>query len=351
MANKEACPNCRTVLPPRAEYCPSCGQSQKVLRKALRPIIWDFVESTLNLNGRLWHTLAVMFRRPGQFSLDYVAGKRARYLSPVRLLLFLSALYLGSYLSKRTSRVDFGLYGGPEHVKALLVIDSVQSCLAEEVVRLASGEGGLCPEVADSLKKSIARVFGPYKQLADSLKADTLHFKIKEGKPISIPMKDVIIYSEKEILEKYEIHGWWKKWLLRQMLRVLHGMDEFIKDFFQSKSWWLVMLMVPLLSLALAIVFWRKKKFYVEHLILSLEINCYLSVIGLPLNVMPDIIAGIYMLVLPVWTFLYLSRVLSRYYGLSPSSSFAFSLLISILFLPAFFISMFIVVAFSFLLF
>lgn len=73
MKTKEACPNCRTVLPPRAEYCPNCGQRQKELRKALRPVIGDFIESTLNLNGRLWHTLLVMLKSPGLYSLDYVA--------------------------------------------------------------------------------------------------------------------------------------------------------------------------------------------------------------------------------------------------------------------------------------
>jgi hypothetical protein len=309
------------------------------------------VESTLNLNGRLWHTLAVMFRQPGQFSLDYVEGKRARYLSPVRLFLFLSALYFGSYLAKSTGRLDLGLYGGPERVKALLLIDSVQNLLSEDIARLAYLEGGPCPEVADSLNQSIVRIFGPYKRLADSLKADTLHFMILKGKRLSIPAKDVIIYSEDEILNKYEVHGWWRKMLLRQLLRVLHGIDEFIKDFIESKIWWMVMLMIPLLSVTLAGVFIGKKRYYVEHLIVSFEINNYASLIGLPLNVLPEKIIGLYMLLLPIWIFFYLNKVLSRYYDLNRRASFAYSIFISILVLPAFVISMFVILLISWLMF
>lgn len=351
MATPEICPNCRTVLPSRAEYCPACGQRQKDLRRGLRFILWDFVESSLNLNSRLWHTLAVMFWQPGQLSLDYAAGKRARYLSPVRLFLFLSALYVGSYLARGTVRVNFALHGGPERVKALLLIDSLQSQLENQLDRLKSDKSRPCAALADSLKHSITQVLAPYDREADSLKADTLVFNLDDNGPLRIPVKDVILYSGDELLEKHEIRIWWKKLLLRQFLRLLHGLDEFIKDFFQSKSWWLVLLMIPLLSLTLALVFWSKRRYYVEHLILSLEINNYISLMGLPLNFLPERMAGAYMLVLLAWSVVYLNKVLRRFYGLSRGAGILYSVIIALLSLPALLVSMFVVLLVSLLLF
>lgn len=58
--------------------------------------------------------------------------------------------------------------------------------------------------------------------------------------------------------------------------------------------------MIPLLSLALALVFAGKKHFYVEHLVLSLEINNYVSLLLLPYNFLPERIAGFYMLLMAV---------------------------------------------------
>jgi Protein of unknown function (DUF3667) len=46
-----------------------------------------------HLDGRLWHTLAILLLRPGRLTIDYFDEKRSRYLPPVRLYLVLSVLF------------------------------------------------------------------------------------------------------------------------------------------------------------------------------------------------------------------------------------------------------------------
>ena len=44
-------------------------------------------------DGKLWATLQVLFRRPGELTIAYVGGKRATYVAPLRLYLTASVLY------------------------------------------------------------------------------------------------------------------------------------------------------------------------------------------------------------------------------------------------------------------
>lgn len=47
----------------------------------------------LHWDGKLWSTLKTLIRSPGTLTIDYVAGKRVRHISPLRLYLTASVVY------------------------------------------------------------------------------------------------------------------------------------------------------------------------------------------------------------------------------------------------------------------
>ena len=79
------CLNCGTRL--TGAYCSACGQKAH-LHRTLRSLAGDFIQGLFNFEGKIWRTLPMLAWRPGEMTRRYVAGERARYVSPVALYLF-----------------------------------------------------------------------------------------------------------------------------------------------------------------------------------------------------------------------------------------------------------------------
>jgi hypothetical protein len=83
-----ACENCGTPL--LGPHCYRCGQSVDGLVRHFSNIIGDFLDTVLNIDARVLRSLWPLFAKPGYLSREYFAGRRVRYVSPVRLFVFLS---------------------------------------------------------------------------------------------------------------------------------------------------------------------------------------------------------------------------------------------------------------------
>lgn len=98
------CENCGAEL--RGEHCYACGQPTKGLVRHFGSIVGDFVDTVFNIDGRIFRTLGPLLFKPGFLSLEYFAGRRVRYVSPVRLFVFTCLLaFLASRLSVDTGDI------------------------------------------------------------------------------------------------------------------------------------------------------------------------------------------------------------------------------------------------------
>jgi hypothetical protein len=84
------CQNCGTPL--LGPHCYRCGQPVNGLVRHFSSIVGDFLDSVLNIDARVFRTLWPLFARPAALTCEYFAGRRVRYVSPVRLFVFLSIL-------------------------------------------------------------------------------------------------------------------------------------------------------------------------------------------------------------------------------------------------------------------
>lgn len=85
------CPNCGTRH--GGNYCPHCGQDARVRLPTVRKFLVELIEKYLGVEGRLPLTLRQLFLHPGAMTADYLAGRRQRYVSPLRLYLAVSLLF------------------------------------------------------------------------------------------------------------------------------------------------------------------------------------------------------------------------------------------------------------------
>src|SRR5689334_14053359 len=83
--HEKNCLNCGTKL--TGPFCSACGQKAHIHR-SVRAFFQDFLSSLFNFEGKIWHTLPMLAWRPGEMTRRYIAGERARFISPVALYLF-----------------------------------------------------------------------------------------------------------------------------------------------------------------------------------------------------------------------------------------------------------------------
>ena len=89
----EICPNCSTSL--LGSHCHECGQkkidaNEYSLKRFLGRAINDFTDLESN---KVLRTLVAMTVRPGVLAVEYLSGRRGRYLGPLKLYLTFSTLY------------------------------------------------------------------------------------------------------------------------------------------------------------------------------------------------------------------------------------------------------------------
>lgn len=86
-----ACKNCSAAT--SGNFCQQCGQATHLHVPSAREFLHEFVAHYVALEGKLWKTLALLIARPGFLTREYILGRRARYLEPLRLYLTFSIIF------------------------------------------------------------------------------------------------------------------------------------------------------------------------------------------------------------------------------------------------------------------
>ena len=106
--HETSCLNCGKPL--AGPYCSNCGQKAHVHR-SLRAFMGDFVAGIMNFEGKFWRTLPMLAWRPGEMTRRYIAGERARFISPIALYLF-TVFAMFAVLNFNGTFTDDGPIGG-----------------------------------------------------------------------------------------------------------------------------------------------------------------------------------------------------------------------------------------------
>ena len=134
--HEKCCLNCGTGL--IGPYCSACGQKAHVHR-SVRAFFQDFVQGLFNFEGKIWRTLPMLAWHPGQMTRRYIAGERARFISPVALYLF--TVFLMFATLNLTGEINPHSKGFREGLKTA-VADDQQELATLEAKRAAAATAG-----------------------------------------------------------------------------------------------------------------------------------------------------------------------------------------------------------------
>lgn len=91
VARSTSCLNCGTPL--GGPFCAECGQRDVPPYPSTRELVVDAFWELSGWDGRVATTVRALVQRPGMLTREFLEGRRARFLSPLRLYLLASLAY------------------------------------------------------------------------------------------------------------------------------------------------------------------------------------------------------------------------------------------------------------------
>ena len=88
---RTTCLNCGASL--SGSFCSECGQRAAPPHPSLRELGGEAFAELSGWDGKVAETVRALLRKPGKLTIEFLEGRRARYLSPLRLYLMCSVIY------------------------------------------------------------------------------------------------------------------------------------------------------------------------------------------------------------------------------------------------------------------
>ena len=87
------CHNCGIRL--TGPFCAACGQKSVPLSVTLHEFFHDLTHEFLHVDGRIVKSVKRLMLSPGFLTREYLQGRRARWISPIRLYIVFSVIFFG----------------------------------------------------------------------------------------------------------------------------------------------------------------------------------------------------------------------------------------------------------------
>jgi hypothetical protein len=225
------CDNCGASVP--GSYCGNCGQRLEPPVHSLWHFLTVATEDVTHADSRLWRTLAALLFKPGFLTHEFLAGRRARYLPPVRLYLVLS--------------VAFFLCASLTHSQP-------------ELVQVSTGDDGL-PRAAHvvPLEDAESLATGP-------------------ARPGETPQQRA---ARECAMIAYDGPGAasLKPAMQRACLKIRADNARSLMAAFRHNLPRIMFVFLPLLAGLMMLFYWKPRRYYVEHLLLLLHNHAFVFVV------------------------------------------------------------------------
>jgi len=268
------CANCGAPITGR--YCSACGQRVEDSVHSLRFFLGEALEDLTHADSRLWRTLTALFMRPGDLTCEFLSGRRARYLPPVRLYLVLSvAFFLLASLAPSVGVVVISMDDSGKSVR-------VQSSTLDQAIAGLSKPSETDQQRAERVCKSL-NIEAPLRVLLGPQR-------------LAATCRRVVLDSGRSLTEA-----------------IVHNVPR------------AMFLFLPLIALVMKLLYLRPRRYYVEHLLFLLHNHSFVFLLfGLlgVLRFLPiDGARAVLFLAAMLYTIGYLYRAMRRVYGESRLST------------------------------
>ncbi len=262
------CPNCHYPMRKDAPFCSECGQKYTTGRVTVWQLLREFLGSLLNVDSQFFGTLRAILS-PGKLTVEYFKGRQKRYVHPARFFLFTALVHfaiLGIVLVDGKENLNEILEERKRSLHRdafLLQLDSVKAGVDSLFSQKIAGQA------LDTLRRRMGENVTP-----DSTTVFYFDPTAKKFIEKSISSQDVFDQRLSELLDNYGIKGTLPRFQAGQFLRIIKEGSNFI-GFMLGNLIWLVALMMPALALLLKLLYIRRKKYFVEHLVFSFHYHAF----------------------------------------------------------------------------
>ncbi len=275
------CLNCGAEV--LGNYCQKCGQENIETRETFWNLITHFVYDITHFDGKFFNSVKYLLIRPGFLSKEYIKGKRMSYLNPIKMYVFISAIFFLFFYSITQTTIR-------ENKKKLIaaeILKEIQNeikLLKEE--KLVKINNALAISQLDmqitKLNEDIIRLS------ADTTNLENLNYVIKKSSPFQI---DTYVYREqydsiqaslppdkkdgfimkKLVLKSIEFNKEYEK---DPRSKIQKFVDKFTHTFPQ-----ILFISLPFFALLLKLLFRKRRDLYYADLIIySIHIYCALFI-------------------------------------------------------------------------
>lgn len=266
------CPNCHYPLPHYGEFCSNCGQRYTDGRVPLKYLLQDFLDNVLNIDSKFFRTTWAL-TSPGKLTNEFFKGHHKRYASPARLFFVATVVHFGvlGFLINDQLADAFSEWteGGKREAYVQPLLDSLNS-EREKMTRQFPNQ-----PIVDEIFDSVFVHIGGIKR--DSQEISYLSFRtswLPESLPVSFSTQELYSKSPAELADEKGITGRLDRLLFQQVIKVITHADNF-GPYALGQLVWMVILMMPALALILKLLYVRRKRYFVEHLVFSFHYHAF----------------------------------------------------------------------------
>jgi Protein of unknown function (DUF3667) len=317
------CENCGAPL--TGEFCGQCGQHAIDYRRSIFRVLLDAADSFLNWDTKFLHSMNQLLLYPWHLTNDFNAGRRARYVHPLRLYLIASIVFFfvvrainwdsdGPIQLTTQDRTDLvaSLAKMVEPNSPLTPEQRAQVDLAR--VKLAEDQGALTAEERAEVKKAFkayiqsevrkslsaqervkmatmmaripkipdsnTHVTPPTPPLPPDLSALTLPTDQLPIPSVTVsPMpKAPFHFSAGPPGQKKSAFGLWIEKQVKEKIGEDGARAKLFLETLRSNIPAMMLCCIPLFAFILKILYVRQRRYYVEHLVYALHIHTFLYV-------------------------------------------------------------------------
>lgn len=321
---EKACLNCSAAIYGR--YCHICGQENVETKESFWYLVKHFIEDITHFDGKFFSTLKYLLFRPGFLTTEYLRGKRASYLHPIRMYVFTSAIFFIAF---------FFVFHPAEAIQENN--SEKENLSASEIKKLLISEKKLNEKTITTLglknakKEKILHKIQMINSDLDSLAKDTLRLHERlhyfyEGKNNIIDLGNYKSVKEFDSIQKSLPKSQQKNGLTYILERKAALLNEKYKneasakliEVFFHKLPQILFFSLPLFAGILYLLYMRKKIYYVEHGIFTIHLYVATFILMLCLilsdNLLPENIHSWVSISLFVVVLLYLYKAMHNFY-------------------------------------
>src|SRR6266403_16028 len=259
------CENCGAEL--QGHWCSQCGQPAIEYRRSFRHVVADLLNEFLNWDSKFFTTIALLILKPWRLTNEFLAGKRVRYVNPLRLYLLASILFFfavnygakglkfepGKLSPKDRAELEADLKKGDLPPAAREKLEALLRESSPAPTPSPSTNASAPPPIAPSPLPAL----GTDKQRQEYGKIGERPFVVSDQAKSTTPFERWI---EGRAKEKMGEHG--------------TKMGLFIATLFSNLPY-MMLCCIPLFAFVLKILYVRHRLFYIDHLIYALHIHTF----------------------------------------------------------------------------